>query len=490
MVYKTAEITYGNVATTTRIVSPHSLVDEPVNLNLKTNVSLAIATNCTTHIHHLYIRINHLANPFPGIFSIMAFMHQASCCWPHVQKLDLAIKGNFTLAKHINSLATYYAEELLQAAGSLATMMPNVAELSFGDAHPTSIAHVIYGNLAAAHAHRLTLLKSSCPLACSSLFVFTSLTHLDMTLSSNSTYQLPLICADTLVHLSLTNVPLDFDWLPFVSPVPQTTVVFGSLKALIINYSNTYIHNNVYTDDEQSRNRLPLCMRKLCFPLIECLSIMAPGTYYPMLDCSEFPWKISSLHLDGSVRLVHQLDKLHIPAIGQLSLNLIFDDSHDISVALSAINEICSRATCTSTVRLEVYNHQDICFSEKSICTYITELDIKATISSGHVLKIIQTLPNLSKLELAGIQFASGDSSCKSVQARALQSRISVLTIINCISSAPDTGASEFIQMLLLQLSLLSVVNLHNMPIAPIQEFISQHQQQYPHLANIELNVK
>ncbi|KAJ1831291.1 hypothetical protein LPJ63_004384 [Coemansia sp. RSA 2711] len=314
----------------------------------------------------------------------MAFMHQASCCWPHVQKLDLAIKGNFTLAKHINSLATYYAEELLQAAGSLATMMPNVAELSFGDVHPTSIAHVIYGNLAAAHAHRLTLLKSSCPLACSSQFVFTSLTHLDMALSSNSTYQLPLICADTLVHLSLTNVPLDFDWLPFVSPVPQTTVVFGSLKALIINYSNTYIHNNVYT----------------------------------------------------------------------------------------------------------VYNHQDICFSEKSICTYITELDIKATISSGHVLKIIQTLPHLSKLELAGIQFASGDSSCKSVQTRALQSRISVLTIINCISSAPDTGASEFIQMLLLQLSLLSVVNLHNMPIAPIQEFISQHQQQYPHLANIELNVK
>ncbi|KAJ1853025.1 hypothetical protein GGH12_004822 [Coemansia sp. RSA 1822] len=482
-VYENAEITYGDVATTLKVIATHAQAIEPAP-SVVTNIDLAIATGNMHRIRCLHITINYLYDPYPGLYHIHAYLHSVACHWKRVHTLELAVRGNHALTRTlpIGSMEQY--GQIVHTSRALAQLMPCVKDLRLGGLCPSTLAHVVYATVVREHCARINKLRSNYALLECSDIALASVTHLDMGFGTVRVCQMPSVTATTLVSLSLSSVPLDYEWLPFADSTNY--INFSSLRALSVSYRS--VHPS-----------LPLSPARACtlrFPMIEHLHVMAPSTWYPIIKCSEFPLKTRNMHIDGAIALIQQLDHEQLPRIGLLSLNLICDDSHDMSTALDAISDICRRASYTSTVRLEVFNTSDIVVT--GTCPFITEVDIKAPVAARTVLAIIRAMPKLVRLELAGI-LCSPQHPIFPLSLPAI-SHIRMLSIIqhtceptrlhHSNNNYSQDSCVAFVQFLLLHLPRLSVLYTRQISDAPIRTFARMQILEYPHLANIELNLK
>ncbi|KAJ2198223.1 hypothetical protein IW144_002025 [Coemansia sp. RSA 522] len=484
-VYENAEITYGDIATTLKVISMHAQAIEPA-LSIVTNIDLALATGNMHRIRRLHITINYLYDPYPGLFHIHAYLHNVSCHWQRVHTLELAVRGNHALTRTqpIGSIEQY--GQMVHTTRALAQLVPHVKDLRLGGLCPSTLAHVVYATVVREHGARIKRLRSNYALLECNDIALDSLTHLDVGFGSVRECQIPSILATTLVSLSLSSIPLDFEWLPFADP-NNPIISFSSLRALSVSYRSVR-HNESLL--------MPARPCTLRFPMIEYLHVMAPSTWYPIIACSEFPLKTRNMHIDGAIALIQQLNIEQLPRIGHLSLNLICDDSHDMNTALDAISDICRRASHTSTVRLEVFNTSDITVT--STCSFITEVDIKAPVAAGTVLAIIRTMPKLVRLELAGI-LCSPQHPIFPLTLPTI-SHIRTLSIIqhaceparlhHSNNNYSQDSCVAFVQFLLLHLPYLSVLNTRQISDIPIRTFVRMQVLEYPRFANIELNLK
>ncbi|KAJ2850634.1 hypothetical protein IWW36_001745 [Coemansia brasiliensis] len=503
MVYKYGAVQYGDSNTPLQITQTYSL-DEPANLEVKSNLGLAVQTGNFGLIKHLAIRLNYKYSPLYGLQNILNYLYQISHHWHPLKILEIEIKGNRLLKEYARACILFNQYEIQKAASLLTQLLPQVNELKFSGYKPTPVAYTIYNQLAWAYCSKIQGMCSNFPLLNPGTTDFTSLTHLEMDFSNNPKCHLPPIYAPTLEYLSLSNIPLDYDWLPFYGTLPQTTVEFAHLKVLLLNYTENSKYQNANANldallQESSRHSVSLMfmVRKLLFPELEYLHIGTPGIeYHPIFEHSQFPCELSRLHLDGSIGMVQMLGRLKLPRINQITLNLIYDQSPDMSIAFRSINQICSHAQFASNVRLEVYNYEDIQLVSPINCPYITELDIKAFISATRVFQLIQRLPRLSKLELSGIRFTRNDMVClgnmELISNETVgKSQISYLSILQNIHLQPaeEKMVMDFILYLLSKLNLLSSLKLRKVPMQPIHKFISENQAAYPHLSAIELNI-
>ncbi|KAJ1743594.1 hypothetical protein LPJ78_000222 [Coemansia sp. RSA 989] len=500
MVYKYGVAQYGDSNTSLQLSQVHSL-EEPANLKVSSNIDLINHTGYFKLIKHLVLRINYKYNPLYGLQNILNHLCAVSQQWHALKTLEIEIKGNRMLKEYSKACISFNQYEIQKAANWLTQLLPQVKELKFSGYKPTPVAYLIYNQLAWVYSGEIRGLHSNFPLLNPGTTDFSHLTHLEMDFDSNPNYHLPLIRANALKYLSLSNIPFDYDWLPFYGTVPETTVNFAHLKVLLLNYSESskYQDRSIDLDSlllESSRygTSIMFMVRKLLFPELEYLHVGTPGIeFHPIFEHSVFPCELNRLHLDGSVGMIQSLERLKLPIINQITLNLIYDQSPDMAIAFNSINRICRYARSTSNVRLEVYNYNDIYFSAPASCPYITELDIKSSISAAQVVHLIKRLPLLGKLELSGMRFTQSDMAVfdngglNSIS----KSQIVYLSIVQGIRLQPieEHTVVYIILYLLSKLTLLSSLKLRNLPAQPVQNFISENRATYSHLSALELNI-
>ncbi|KAJ2450291.1 hypothetical protein EV183_004385 [Coemansia sp. RSA 2336] len=496
MVYKYGVVQYGDSNTSLQLSQVYSL-EEPDNLEVNSNIDLINQNGCFGLIKHIVLRVNYKYNPLYGLQSNLDYLSAISQHWHALKTLEIDIKGNKMLKEYSKACISFNKYEIQRATNWLTQLLPQIRELKFSGYRPTPVAYMIYDQLAWSYCGEIHGLYSNFPLLSPGTTDFSHLTHLEMDFDSNPKYHLPPICANALKYLSLSNIPFDYDWLPFYGTVPETTVSFSHLKVLLLNYSERSKYQGrrdleALLQASRAGESIMFMMRKLLFPELEYLHVGTPGIeIHPIFEHSVFPCELNRLHLDGSVGMIQSLERLKLPEINQITLNLIYEQSPDMSVAFHSINRICRYARTTSNVRLEVYNYDDIYFSAPVSCPYITELDVKSSVSAAQVVRLIHRLPLLGKLELSGIRFTRSDipvfedGGLNSIS----KSQIVYLSVVQGIrlQAAEEHAVVCVLLHLLSRLTLLSSLKLSNLPVQPIQNFISGNRTVYPHLSALEL---
>ncbi|KAJ2338063.1 hypothetical protein GGF43_006962, partial [Coemansia sp. RSA 2618] len=282
LVYEGAEISYGDPLAKPRSIDAQTaLPPEPIDLRPSTNIDLALATGNMQYIRRLHIKVHYQTNPFPGLYTLLTYLHNISCHWQRVHTLELTVRGNHMLARFEHQSTLVYFEELQQTVRALAKLVPHLHELRFGGSSPSPVAHAVYGGLVGVHARKVAKLRSCHPVFEYGSAVFNNLTHLDIRFAGDAEYQMPPVMAHTLVSLTLSNIPLDYAWLSFIGGDPRTDINFTRLKALMLTYRDTHIneqvtqknHNmgKIYNQQTNNNNNTQTaCTRRLLrFPVIE-----------------------------------------------------------------------------------------------------------------------------------------------------------------------------------------------------------------------------
>ncbi|KAJ1739435.1 hypothetical protein LPJ79_002018 [Coemansia sp. RSA 1821] len=277
--------------------------------------------------------------------------------------------------------------------------MPNITSLHclIIDDNPTG--SYIGNQLTDFYAYRLKHLKSLIPLTLTAPQLSNELTFLQMSISSKAGHQIPLVYRDSLKHLSLCNVPRNYQWKSFVSDSVQENIEFANLKHLEIYYK---LDSQRYGSGEQSSGP-----STLSFPKLKRLYLFRCYEHCQLLESAMLPEKLENVYLHCAPFLLVHL----------LSHRWKFIDNLEVNIEAGAIdnpryffrhtnmlfgNKYLAQNSSLTLGELPNIPHMNaLNWSRMTSLTIIYQLEVR------QLLVLLEKMPSLTKLSVLSLDVGS-----------------------------------------------------------------------------------
>ncbi|KAJ2448061.1 hypothetical protein EV183_005616, partial [Coemansia sp. RSA 2336] len=190
--------------------------------------------------------------------------------------------------------------------------MPNVSSLRCLIIDDDPAGSYVGNRLTDFYACQLKYLKSLIPLTLAAPRLSNQLTFLQVSISGKAGHQLPLVYRDTLKHLSLCNVPRNYQWKSFVYD-EQENVEFANLKHLEIYYK---LDSQRHGSGDQTSGPV------LSFPKLKRLYLFRCYEHCQLLESARFPERLENVYLHCAPFLLAHLLRHRWERIDNLEVNI------------------------------------------------------------------------------------------------------------------------------------------------------------------------
>ncbi|KAJ2716408.1 hypothetical protein H4R19_000667 [Coemansia spiralis] len=451
----------------------------PEDVDIATSLDLLVGAKCHHLARELRIDVHFQADPLPGFKAAISRLREVCDEWVGVRKLSIGLHLEKWVPHYRGPRVANHEADIASIGSDLAALLPGVREICIGGHKQLEATCVMLGRLVGLYSHQLQVLHSKHALAMPQDRVFNQLRDVSIgnALSDELEHQLPRLDPEVIESLVLGRFMPDEVWSMFCADPDCHETTFPRLTDLSVTFCPSFPN--------------PESPWALQFPAAKRVCIESYDPNCLSMANAVFPACLESLEVSAGLGLLRAFASARVRVTQGLAIYEVSDPDHNDDM-FGIINSIFDAAGPCRLTNLYVGGVDPV---PLDLFTYtgLTHLSLSMLTSVGDVMSHIRTQPRLVSLEidylsLADIQadFSIPDNADHEPVAP-LDTQLRELTIYVGHGPEPAELAYAMLKYLLLKIPTLSLVTTGGVSQQPIQDFIDEYAQWYPHLANIKL---
>ncbi|PIA17240.1 hypothetical protein COEREDRAFT_86240 [Coemansia reversa NRRL 1564] len=255
--------------------------------------------------------------------------------------------------------------------------------------------NIIGNKLVNYYASSLQSIKSLSPIEMTVKESSAQLTYLQMTVPNDNTVHIPIMCRNSLRHLSLTNMPEDYVWRLSKNSGICKDIVFQHLKTLEIYYKLDFADNHDMNNLHYISNEGASVLH---FPTLQNLSLYRCHRHCQILESAKLPVSMKSLSLQCFSSLLPNILSRNWTFLGKLNISLDWGINSDSEAFIECTNTLFGMK-CISSNSTATITEIPKLFSTKFIkWKYLSSITISHGVVVPQLLSLLSGLPNLLRL--------------------------------------------------------------------------------------------
>ncbi|KAJ2156813.1 hypothetical protein GGF46_004934 [Coemansia sp. RSA 552] len=434
-------------------------------------------------VKHVDMVLDYLLNPLIGLEKSLSLLSDYVLAFPNINSVSFTTQRSIIMYDDSSLEALDIAGQLKRVVGEYARVMPGITRLQTRGIFMTGVITGFIGMLADTYAGQLTSILSGCALASvRESRPFTELARMHVMFDENSSQGLPVLTARPLRDLFLKAVPPEYAWTRFCQYDGPADIEFSNLHMLKVSYYDYGLRRAWPASDGHNY--------KLRFPQLQRLTIFDMEDYCPVIQQGEFPPELDYVDITATGEAVGQLCRVKLPKTKHLALEIGLCEAPLGTDVFTAANN-ASRAAQTSRITVIDISNMIANIPATFVCPALTHLHSNSMISPDMVLRLVQSLPNLSELSLSNIDALQTLGCAIEPDPKDVCSSIEVLSIsFNYMDNMHLEVGIALAWSLLLRLPALQSFDAWQIPQAPIDRLAETHHVKYPHLRHISTRLQ